>query len=79
MNTSHEGARKKACNRLVIDVLPLQRPFTESCRRLSAQTTLRDCCNIESTELSQPVVYDIGLCRCKKARIVLRSRYGAFR
>src|SRR5262244_2968589 len=47
-STSHERARKKVCNCLVIDVLPPQRRFTELCRRLSEQATLRDCCNIES-------------------------------
>src|SRR5262249_38731681 len=78
-STSHERARKKVCNCLVIDVLPPQRRFTELCRRLSEQATLRDCCNIESTELSQPFVYDIGPCRYKKSRIVLRGCYGASR
>jgi len=39
---------------------------------LTEQTTLRDSCNIESTELSQSVVYDIGLCKYKKV-IVLRA------
>jgi hypothetical protein len=72
-STTHEPARKKACNRLVIDLLPLQRPFTDSRGRLTARTTLRDCCNIEPANLSQPAVYDIGLCKYKKARIVLRS------
>src|SRR5262249_60581398 len=56
---SHERARKKVCNCLVIDVLPPQRRFAELCRRLSEQATLRDCCNIESTELSQFLVYDM--------------------
>src|SRR5262249_21852621 len=82
-STSHERARKNVCNCLVIDVLPPQRRFTELCRRcftelcrrLSEQATLRDCCNIESTELSQLLVYDIGPCKYKKARIVVRGCY----
>src|SRR5262249_31207552 len=43
----------------------------------SEQATLRDCCNIESTELSQLLVYDIGPCKYKKARIVVCGCYGA--
>src|SRR5262245_31039053 len=78
-SASHERARKKVCNCLVIDVLPPQRRFTELCRRLREQAALRDCCSIESTELSQPLVYDIGPCRYKKSRIVLRGCYGASR
>jgi hypothetical protein len=35
-NTTHEPARKKVCNRLAIDVLPLQRAFVDSCGRLIA-------------------------------------------
>src|SRR5262249_8160014 len=73
------ASTQKSLQLPVMDILPPQRRFTELCRRLSEQTTLRDCCNIESTELSQPVVYDIGLCKYKKARIVLRGRYGASR
>jgi len=73
-NTTHEPVRKKACNRLAIDVLPLQRTFIDSCGRLIAQAALRDRRSIESTNLSPPVVYDIGLCKYKKVRIVLTNR-----